>query len=206
MATATVYGIAGLQNFAKAQDLALQGVDFSPALRQCSVAIRGDALENFQSSSSPDGTAWPALSALTVATRRQGSSKPLLDRGILAASVTARGTNNYESLTPHSLEVGSNLIYARLQQEGGTITPKTGAALAVPLNPGARRIGSPRGATGLFRAGHSLATMKGKRLVPMFALLSSVTIPAREFLGFGQRLQSKIDNILGDFVERYQSR
>ena len=72
--------------------------------------------------------------------------------------------------------------------------------------------GSPRGATGLFRprGTNVLALAKvGKKsttITPMFALLASVTIPPRPFIGFGQRLAGKIDNIIGDFVERYQSK
>src|SRR5271166_5008862 len=123
MSIATVYDVTGLSNWAKAQDMALAGVDFTPVLRQCGVAIRADSLLNFQHSSGPDGQAWPALSPLTIATRRQGSSKPLLDRGILQASVTAKGGENVEELTPTSLVIGSNLIQARTQQEGATIVP-----------------------------------------------------------------------------------
>jgi phage gpG-like protein len=205
MSVVTVYDASGLENWAKAADLALQGADFTPALRQCSVAIRGDALQNFQNSSSPDGQSWPPLKHPRPSS--QGADKPLLDRGILAGSITGRGQNNFEELTPHSLAVGSNLEYARLQQEGGVVTPKNVKWLTIPVTRKARRTPA-RKFPGLFKlkGKQVLATKKGKGFEAQFILVGSVKIPARAFLGFGPRLAQKIDDILGDFVERFQSK
>lgn len=215
---ATFYSLQQVEQWAKAQDMVLQGVDFTPALKQCAVAIRGDTLQNFETASGPDGTAWPALEHVSTLSRRQGSSKPLMDRGLLAASATGRGPNAFEQITPKSLEVGSNLIQASLMQEGGEIKPKKAKALAIPVTPKARRVGSPRQWKDptLFRphGTNVLATAKQKggkkkgytEIEVQYILLAAVRIPPRPFLGFGPRLSQKMDDILGDFVMRFESR
>lgn len=71
------------------------------------------------------------LAPLTKKLRRKGSSTVLNDTGALRRSINAitsgRGINKY-------IVVGSPLIYARLQNEGGTITPKTAKKLYLPAS------------------------------------------------------------------------
>ena len=86
-------------------------------------AMVGDA---FQNEGRP-GEPWPELSDATLARRRKGakatnSDKILQDTGRLKMSVQ---TGRADS---HSYEVGSNLVYARIHQFGGTIRRKTTAA------------------------------------------------------------------------------
>lgn len=60
---------------------------------------------------------------------------------------------------------------------GGTVTPKRGSALAIPLNADAAAAGSPRNGLipGLFRAGNALVVMTGTSMRAMYALVKSVT-------------------------------
>ena len=47
----------------------------------------------------------------------------------------ALGKSMTMAVEPRKVEVGSNLVYARIQQLGGTIVPKTVKRLAIPLQP-----------------------------------------------------------------------
>ncbi len=48
----------------------------------------------FREARSPEGAPWAALSPVTIARRRRGSSRPLLDTGALRNSITGRVTGN----------------------------------------------------------------------------------------------------------------
>lgn len=83
------------------------------------------------------------------------------------------------------VEVGTNLKYAQIQDKGGTITPKRGQYLTIPLG-GTR--GSPRNHPGGFfiksKAGNLLYVIKtGKTgIKPLFVLKKSVTLRAKPYL------------------------
>lgn len=99
-------------------------------------------------------------------------------------------------------QVGTNVPYARIHEFGGTINPKHGKYLTVPLTPAAamyrgrtpglragalplRFIPSKRGVGGvLVLQTKSFRTTKGtvKRGEAMFALVKSVRMPARPFM------------------------
>src|SRR5574341_1107956 len=68
--------------------------------------------DSFDQSRAPDGNAWAPLAPSTIARRRRGSSKPLVDTGRLRNSITAVALND-------TLRVGTNVIYAGIQQFGG---------------------------------------------------------------------------------------
>lgn len=106
-------------------------------IKRARLACLADVRENFDKSHGPDGQAWKPLAFPRP--NSKGSDKPLLNNGILRASVTGTGQGHVEEITDHSLTIGTNLPYARLQQEGGTITPKSGKALALPLTKEATR-------------------------------------------------------------------
>lgn len=101
--------------------------------------------------------------------------------------------------------VGSNLKYARIQELGGVITPKTAKALAIPIHPEAQRASGPRSFTNLKlipRPGKpsllirqegrkTYSRTSGKKRVAhiavtrwdlMYVLVKSVTLPARPYL------------------------
>jgi phage gpG-like protein len=72
--------------------------------------------ECFAESKDPYGNAWPPLKI------RQG--QPLLDTGRLRNSISGRANGST------SFVVGTNVKYARLQNFGGTVTPKQAKSLA----------------------------------------------------------------------------
>ncbi|MDR0300842.1 MAG: hypothetical protein LBI04_00830 [Treponema sp.] len=141
----------------------------------------------------------PANAPLTQEVKQGG--KTLRDRGELM-----------QSIAPHSgdlwADASTNLQYARIQQEGGTITPKSAKALFVPASAKTREkmrsynAWTPRSLIaamksdgyGFFSAGKIFfAYKKGKTLksgktgkqgeeFALFIISRSVKIPARPFL------------------------
>ncbi|MDP9590119.1 UNVERIFIED_ORG: phage gpG-like protein [Shinella zoogloeoides] len=107
----------------------------------------------------PDGSAWKANLA--------GSS-------ILYASGALAGSIDYIA-SVGSVIVGSGLIYARIHQEGGVITPKNGSALKFWWVSG--------GFTN-------------------FAIVKSVTIPRRQYLGLSADNQNEIVEATEDWLSR----
>lgn len=115
--------------------------------------------------------------------RRAG--QPLLSSARLRNSIRAEAAR-------HRLRVGTNVRYARVHQEGGTISAKN-KALAIPVNIKARRTrpaqyGSSLRWTptrnGRGRLVEAVGRGKRQRLVTRFVLKSKVTIEARPYLLF----------------------
>jgi hypothetical protein len=102
--------------------------------------------------------------------------------------------------------IGSDLPYARIQEFGGTITPKKAKFLAIPLPAALNANGtpiksSPRDWPNTFcaksKAGNLLIFQRrGTQIVPLYVLKSSVYIPPR--LG----LKKTLDAGIPYFVER----
>lgn len=83
----------------------------------------------------------PPLSALTLAARRRGGSRPIFDTGRLWQSITggksgevAQGPDTRNASTRDWARLGSNLIYAALQNFGGTVRAKNGKYLTIPMS------------------------------------------------------------------------
>lgn len=214
----------------------LANLNYQPALKKCRTLIVADVKENFQGSHGPDGTPWPALAHPRP--NSKGADKPLLNTGLLRASVTAAGgQGHYESIGANRLIFGTNLDYASTHQEGATITPKNAKNLAIPLTKEAARAGSPRnwaegavapakGKQGKVKGGElterrsmlqliprpgrpsllveMLAAKgnKGERWIAHYLLLKSVTIPARPFLGMGEKLIEPCAQVLAEFTQK----
>ena len=131
----------------------------------------------------------PANASLTKAVK--SGDKTLQDNGILSASITPAHTRE-------TAEAGTNLKYARLQQSGGTITPKIASALYIPASASTRTLMRRYGETpgkcisAMKAAGYQIWKSKsGKALLAkngkdgdiftLFILKQSVTVPARPF-------------------------
>jgi len=110
--------------------------------------------------------------------------------GLLRKSISYVMDGNF------SVRIGSNIPYARIHEYGGTIVPRHGKYLAIPLDQMAQGK-SPRAFTDLFPIRSSdgrlflarrpiwLARNKANRggaMVLMYALKRSVTIPRRPYL------------------------
>jgi phage virion morphogenesis protein len=133
----------------------LAAQDFGPAMAEIAGLMEFETRERFETGRGPDDAPWqPSQRVL-----EQGG-KTLVDTAALVSSITADSDSS-------SAVVGTNLIYAAIHQQGGTIRPRNSRALRTPFG--------PRG---------------------------SVNMPARPFLGFGQREQDEIPQILADHLER----
>lgn len=189
--------------------------DFTPALNLCRKAIESSVLENFRGSHAPNGTPWLPLKRPRP--NSKGSDKPLRNKGILMGSVTSRSApGHYEKVTPGTLEYGSNLNYAATHQYGATIFPQASKYLAIPLTKEAANTSGPRAWAGAElkfrpfgrdRGGFMYEKKPAKRgkasaAINHYLLVSSVTIPARPFLGFGEDLINEIGEIFADSVAK----
>jgi phage gpG-like protein len=204
-----------LAQWAEQQDGVLRQRSYRPVLEVLAVMLTADLKTNFEAGHAPDGTAWPALAHPRP--RTGGADQPLRDRGLLLASLTAGGAHHVQEISDAALVVGTNLDYARLQQEGGEVRPTSAKALAIPLTAEAARVGCARDWTGpplfVFRATkgqHAFlaeAQQKGGRksftqLVLHYILVASVKVPARPFLGFSKSFIGLALRAVGDFVAR----
>ena len=132
----------------------------------------------------------PANAALTVALK--GSSKPLTDTGALLSSITSR-TDGDKAV------IGTNRIGARINQFGGTITPKKGAWLWIPASKQVKtelrncggsitrliRFYKQKGYSFFAsRSGKLFLARREKEVIRFFIRKKSVVIPARPFLYF----------------------
>lgn len=142
----------------------------------------------FAQQTAPDGTPWTPLKFA----RPSGGQKILRDKGLLMASISA-------SVTEKTITLSANSPGARLHQFGGVIRPKRAKVLTIPVSKEAARIGSPRKfPRPLFSARGGLCEHKGEELVMHYRFASSVTVPARPFLGWSQETLESVENIIAD--------
>ena len=162
------------------------GAGLAPVMKKAAMYLQSSANKKINA-----GIA-PANAPLTQEVKQ--GSQTLRDRGELA-----------QSIAPHSgdlwADASTNLAYARIQQEGGTITPKNAKALFIPAGAKTRALMRSYGAStpgklikametdyGFFRAGRVFfAYKKGKgnnkgKEFALFIISHSVKIPARPFL------------------------
>lgn len=100
--------------------------DLAPIMDEIGADQVAAAQLRFETAIDPEGDPWAALAPRTVKRRRQKNPRPLLDRGHLRSSLTHRPGRR-------SVDMGSNLIYARIQQMGGRTG--RGGATTIPARP-----------------------------------------------------------------------
>ena len=132
-----------------------------PLFSRIGRAMLTDIKMNFRREHAPDGTPWAPLKIRT--------GKILSDTGRLKNSFSHKAGDD-------EVEVGTNVLYAALQNFGGTIRPKKAKALAFP----------------------------GKNGTTIFA--KKVTIPARPFIGIEQRQVNKIHQVIDKWVQDMANR
>ena len=97
---------------ARLQQLGNAVTNLQPAMRSIGQSLKSNIRLCFVDTKSPDGINWKALSPVTIANRRQGSSVPLSDTGVLKNSFTVQAA-------AQSVVVGTNAPQAAMMNFGG---------------------------------------------------------------------------------------
>jgi phage gpG-like protein len=116
--------------------------DLSPAMRMIAEDMREMEGEQFSSAGAAGGTPWAALAPSTVK-RKRGGGGILVASGALRDSLTdAESPDHVETIGKLSLEIGTDLPYARFQQTGagwgfgeGSLPPAPRRGHGVPMRP-----------------------------------------------------------------------
>lgn len=171
-------------------------------LRGIGEIVREGIREHFRDQRGPDGKRWPAV-------RRPGQddAKPLQD--------TRRLFNSFAiQVSGSRVRVGTNVRYARKQNDGGVITAPPGKMLTIPTTLRSKRLRRPlRGNPALagfasIRLGKTIVLAKalrkrdrgkfdvwelsdGSRLDVAFILKHSIRIRQRRYMGVSQKTQSR---------------
>lgn len=177
------------------------GVIIASVSRALRVIAVGGVREGFQTKTDPDGRPWRRLAHA----RPDGSTEQLQDSGRLKASVKAE-------VSARQLILLASHPGANLHQYGGTVTPKAGKFLAIPVTREAKRAGRPRNFRQLMYARMSGdkssgvligAGRRGDSQTVQFVLVKSVTVPARVYLGFSRKTLDKIETVIADAVSAW---
>ena len=140
--------------------LADAGADTEPMMDEIGGMLVASTIDRFERGVGPDGRAWPE----SIRARETGG-RTLVDSRRLLLSITHRAGRD-------QVTVGTNVIYAAIQQFGGTITARKAQALVFNI-PGAG-----------------------------WATVRSVTLPARPFIGLSDADRAEIPRIVVDTVRR----
>ena len=150
-----------------------------------------------QALASRHSAAWPGGTGATTLSKRSGN----LAQSIIQSVQVTGGT-----LADTVGTIGSDMIYARIQEFGGTIHAKNAQFLTIPLPAALDSSGLPlkskaRDWPNTFcrrsKAGNLIIFQtRGTSIVPLYVLKESVVIPPR--LGMGKMLQAG----MGYFVDR----
>ncbi|MDR0455845.1 MAG: hypothetical protein LBH20_04070 [Treponema sp.] len=187
------------------------GVGLAPVMRRAAMYLQSSADKKIS------GGISPANAPLTQEVKQGGQT--LRDMNTLA-----------QSIAPHSgglwADASTNLHYARIQQEGGTITPKNAKALWIPASAKTREMmrrynawtpgkliaamkadgyaGYKAGkAYFIYKKGRELKSGKrGKRGQEfiLFIIKDSVKIPARPFLYIDEKDEAYLMKLIRDGV------
>lgn len=154
--------------------------DYSIPLARIGVVVAGDIQQGMINQVSPDGKPYKPLSPLTIKLRKRGKKdkygpKALLDSGRLLGSIV------WNLISKNSVEVGTNVEYARVQQEGGP-------SQVTVIRKKNKKITSGKKAGKYSK--RSFAT----------AYTKTIQVPARPFIGVSQRASQLIPKILEDWL------
>jgi hypothetical protein len=107
------------------------------------------------------------------------------------SSVVLDEENGITGLIGSGVRQGNRVIYANIQETGGTVTPKRVKWLTIPLQAALTPAGVPRGRARDFqntffaysKAGNLILFQRqGKSIVPLFVLKKSVKVPASHYM------------------------
>ena len=152
--------------------------DARPALREIGEDLVRTTQERFQPGQkrAPDGTPWAPNSPVTIA--RKGRNNPLYQDGLLQGSI------RYQLMDQDSLEVGTNRVYAAVQQFG---QPKGASSR--------NRRGAPTPGGGIVSSIIS-ARLSGGSPIPWG------DIPARPFIGLSDQDADDAVRVLRSYLAR----
>jgi phage gpG-like protein len=195
-----VLQLQALAGFLAKIDADLFGEVVAQNARKLEVLAVSGAKENFTQARAPDGTPWKALEH----PRPSGGDKPLRDKGLLMASLSA-------SVTEGQLRLRASHVGANVHQFGATIKPKRAKKLAIPVSREGKRAGRPRDfprklkwrpTNGQSSLLYEVTGERRKRVVIHYVLVDEVTIPARPFVGFSSETLGKIAFTLTEAFDR----
>lgn len=98
--------------------------DVNPALKNIGMAEAKTTRARFVSETDPEGKPWQTLNELYARTKK--------GPGILRGATRDLSQIVWQ-LAEGGVEIGSNVVYARIHNEGGTIVPKNAAALVFSM-------------------------------------------------------------------------
>lgn len=174
--------------------------------------------QNFRAGGRP--TKWRPLSPVTIASRRGGSSMPLMDTGMLYRSVTAGGKTGVQGSIRITeglvLRYGTNVLHAEVHdpeddREFTSIHPKRAKMLAIPLRPEARgkrprdvfkeqRLFVIRSAAGNVLGVKRIGSGRNATIELWYLLKYVVNIPARRFLIIPEQDRHYIEQTLLSYL------
>lgn len=93
-----------------------QAVPCAPLLKRIGRVLDSQTRKRFDEGIDPEGKAWPPLKKPRAHGR--GGNKPLRDKGLLMASVSAMGRGHVEEIQQDTLTWGTSLSYAAVHQIG----------------------------------------------------------------------------------------
>lgn len=180
MAAAMEMTLDDLARFLDQRASQLTRIDLTKPMKVILLLAKSSIKENFAGSHAPDGTPWLPLKRPRQGKRHRNSTPlPLRDTGLLMASVTSAGPHHVERTDERSMQVGTNLEYAAIHNFGGTIhKPERARAKPWVFTNG---------------QGQTIFTRKIKE--------HDVTIPARQFIGWGPKLIEQTADVLSEALE-----
>lgn len=203
--------ITGIEDCRAMMDaVAARVADMTPAMEVIGLNLNRSVQKRFQT-----GNNWPQ----SLRAMREGG-RTMLQTGRLRMSIgSGAGDGSAQEVTALSVMIGTNTTYARLMQEGGTVSAQKGA-LAIPITKEARRaaatVASIREIPGLSfvprkgkppllvktleRGSKAKGTKKGD-LEPWFVLKKSITVRARPFLYFEEGDIPMIERVIARHIK-----
>ncbi len=172
----------GLARVAKA------GKDTRPLMESIAGYMLFSTQRRFETETGPDGKKWLPLSPRTankrIGNKRRGTENILRVTNRLFSSITGEATAS-------QAVVGTNVVYAAIHQQGGTIN--------VPARQ--RKIRLRRvGRRSLFARTRGSRAHKRFREVDATIPAHTITIPARPYLGFSDTDRREIGEITSDYL------
>lgn len=146
---------------------------------------------NIELEQSPEGKRWPSLSPRTAASR--------VGKGRRGYEHMLRVTNRlYQSISYNVLsdgvEWGSNLVYARIHQLGGTIN--------MPARRGSVTLKRIRKKGGGIRSRFARTGAKGGELRDVSIRGHQIRVPARPYLGISPFDREEVSEIIANYIRK----